>query len=100
MDQVQMMFPFSSMTANQQDNLLLPTRKKEEVLVFRTDIQNVTAVALVVNQLKQIPGVLFATVDLEDWEKILRVECDQAVPADVIELVVLQMGYKCEELAE
>ncbi len=68
------------------------------VHVFSTNIADSETASKVAKELEQLTGVFLATMDLEDWEKILRVECDPTVAVYTIELVVRQMGYTCGEL--
>lgn len=70
-----------------------------EILIFRTDIitdENLNDISV---QLNSIRGIHKWTVDLEDHEKILRVEAT-GITANEIEHAVKQMNYFCEELKD
>ncbi len=44
-----------------------------ECLVFRTNIRDKKEVKLISKSIENIPGIAEWSVDLEDWEKVLRV---------------------------
>ena len=67
-----------------------------EVLVFRTDINTDENIKDISEQLNSIRGVFKWTVDLEDHEKILRVE-SRGVTADEVTRAVKDKNYLCEE---
>lgn len=50
------------------------THKEVECLVFRTNLQTKTDVERISEAMNDLPGILDWSVDLEDWEKVLRVE--------------------------
>ena len=72
--------------------------EKCKVLVFRSNIPNMKVGKRILEQLKAVAGVNCANLDLEDWEKILRIECSAYVQASQIEYTILQLGYDCAEL--
>lgn len=49
------------------------TDQKSDCLVFRTDLQDEKAVARISEILDSLEGITEWCVDLEDWEKVLRV---------------------------
>jgi hypothetical protein len=53
----------------------------------------------VIKNLKRFSAVRRATVDLEDRDKILRVECKQLSASQIIN-IVSNYGYMCSELPE
>ncbi len=50
------------------------TDTETQCLVFRTSLQEKTDVVQITDTMNSIPGILNWSVDLEDWEKVLRVE--------------------------
>ncbi|WP_339734697.1 hypothetical protein [uncultured Sunxiuqinia sp.] len=73
---------------------------KLEVLVFRTNINNQLKVDLIIDLLSKTEGVHSIHVDLEDWEKILRIECHPGIAAKDIEIQMARLGVDCSELEE
>lgn len=50
------------------------TDTETQCLVFRTSLQDKTDVERITDTMNSIPGIQTWSVDLEDWEKVLRVE--------------------------
>lgn len=71
----------------------------DNVLVFRSNIDTDQNVALACRELLKLSGVHQATIDLDDWENVLRVVCDPVIHSDDIEKEVNNLGFECEELA-
>lgn len=69
-----------------------------QVLVFATDIATPTEAKEVAAMLKETAQVYRATTDLDDWEKVLRVECAAYTSVRYIEQCLRQAGYVCVEL--
>jgi copper chaperone CopZ len=70
----------------------------KNILVFRSNIDDTYKAAMVCTQLEKIDGVYRVNVDLDDWENILRIECDPQINEHPIRQVVSQLGYYCDEL--
>ena len=68
-----------------------------EILVFRTDLQNRKSVHAVTPHLERIEGIMRWNVDLQDVDKVLRVESVSA-SAQTIAQSLNSAGYYCEEL--
>lgn len=51
-----------------------PVIIETECLVFHTNLQTKTDVEYISEAMNNLPGILDWSVDLEDWEKVLRVE--------------------------
>ncbi|UPT65918.1 MAG: hypothetical protein M0D57_15590 [Sphingobacteriales bacterium JAD_PAG50586_3] len=69
-----------------------------EVLVFKTSVdteQHIEQLAPVLNSLIQPPSWNF---DLEDVDRILRVESDQDIANNLV-LALTEKGFLCVELA-
>ena len=54
--------------------------------------------AIVCTQLETMDGVYRVNVDLDDWENILRIECDPEINEHHIRQAASQLGYYCDEL--
>lgn len=77
--------------------LLEPPVALLEVYVFRTNIEYSRQQAAVCMAVGKLPGVLRCTVDLEDCDRVLRVECKD-VALETIAASVRSMGYFVEEM--
>ena len=67
------------------------------VEVFKTNIDKFHLSRILVKKLlKYYPGSC-ASIDLQDCDKVLRVEGSEICPDKIIELVIAD-GYKCERL--
>lgn len=68
-----------------------------EVLIFKTNIRYKKHINTVAHHITKQPGIIKWNVDLKDADKILRVETTDVHPAK-IEGLIMNAGYKCEEL--
>ena len=68
-----------------------------EILVFKTNVDDRKHVRKLFRVLKAIQGILKWNVDLEDTDRILRVEA-VSLPPRTIESVMQNAGYYCKEL--
>ncbi|HNP69276.1 MAG TPA: heavy metal-associated domain-containing protein [Aequorivita sp.] len=69
-----------------------------EVLIFGSNIDTQLKESVVKLLLQNLPGIIDISVDRENWERILRVECNPQVPSDLVVAKVRSMGFKCYEL--
>lgn len=67
------------------------------VKVFKTDIDTPKKARIIIDQLLQLHPTGRITVDLEDCDKVLRVETKQATNSDIIN-AVHKKGFECEVL--
>lgn len=67
------------------------------IKIFRTNIQTEYQVVEITNILLREFHNFKISIDLEDWEKILRVQGNRFKSED-IERIVNAYGYRCEEL--
>lgn len=74
------------------------TSKRNQVLVFCSNIDTKEAAALICNKLLKVEGVYKATIDLEDWENILRLESNPSLSIHEIEKTIINLGFECSEL--
>ncbi len=70
-----------------------------EILVFKTDARNRKRVNALTPHLENMKGIIKWNVDLQDIDKVLRIECTSISPG-VIEKSLQQAGYYCEELTD
>lgn len=70
------------------------------ILVFRSNIDDNYKAAIVCSELEKVDGIYHANVDLDDWENILRLECDPQIKEHHIRQVVSHLGLECDELEE
>lgn len=70
-----------------------------KILVFKTNIRYKKQVNAVTKHMNTIDGIVRWNVDLDDRDKILRIETNSLSPR-VIENTLLQAGYSCEELED
>jgi hypothetical protein len=68
-----------------------------EVLVFKTNVRNKKHINKVAHTLEQFRDINRWNFDLQDKDKILRIETAD-LSAKVIESSLQQAGYYCEEL--
>ena len=71
--------------------------KELKCLVFRTSLQNSMDVEKISATLDNLSGISDWHVDLDDWEKVLRIECTD-ITATAIIRVLLKNGVKAEDL--
>ena len=70
-----------------------------EVLVFKTNIRYKKEVQTIHPHINTHPGIIKWNVDLKDCDKVLRV-VSKNVPPVMIESIMQQLGYVCEELKD
>lgn len=73
------------------------SRDEEQCLVFSTSLQTEEDVNRISDTLNRLPGILEWSVDLEDWEKVLRVEVS-GVDAGTIMSVLRERGVFTREM--
>ncbi|HQT92949.1 MAG TPA: hypothetical protein PL001_13085 [Candidatus Kryptobacter bacterium] len=69
------------------------------LFIFRTNINEKPDYLRVKDSLLKRPGVRGCTIDLEDCDRVLRVECENIPVATIVQEVARQ-GFLCEELAD
>ena len=55
----------------------------DNILIFRTSIEKKQELKKIEKLFTQYPQIHVWNVDLEDWEKILRIECQGITPTDI-----------------
>ncbi len=68
-----------------------------EILVFKTNISCHEEAEKIGCMLSAEKNITRWTVDLDDVDKVLRIECEHTHPLAVIE-ILRDAGFKCEEL--
>jgi copper chaperone len=69
-----------------------------EVLVFKTNLRYKKQVSALTAHISNVPGIVRWNVDLDDVDKILRIEASAGCSARQIEDTMGEAGYYCEEL--
>ena len=69
------------------------------ILVFKTNIEDSRQVKYLSPHLKALDGIIKWNVDLNDCDKVLRVETEQLQPFAVVN-VLANAGYYCAELQD
>lgn len=68
-----------------------------EVLIFKTNITTKKKADKVASLLKVMPAVKHCNFDLEDYDKILRIEGVELQP-DVVKSLLETAGFNCQQL--
>lgn len=69
----------------------------EKCFVFRTSLKNREDVEYISGILNNLQGVIKWSVDLQDWENVLRIECKSITAATIIR-ILSEAGVSAEEL--
>lgn len=56
---------------------------ERQILIFRTSIKNARDVKHIAALFTLCPQIYKWNVDLEDWEKVLRIECQDITPTEI-----------------
>jgi hypothetical protein len=70
-----------------------------DILIFKTNLLNPQVVDRIKPHIQNISGIRRWNVDLQDIDKVLRIEAQNVSPRRV-EMVLQRAGYYCEELAD
>ena len=57
----------------------------DNILIFRTSIEKRREIKKIEKLFTQYPQIQLWNVDFEDWEKILRIECQGITPTDILD---------------
>lgn len=68
-----------------------------EVLVFKTSIQTPVEVQFLSNILDNQDGISSWSIDLDDWEKVLRIESEGISP-DEVKSILSSINIRCKQL--
>lgn len=69
-----------------------------QVLVFETNIHNQSDVEKAGFILNNYHAIQRWTVDLHDWERVLRIEASTHCSTHEVEKLISNLGYRCYEL--
>ena len=69
-----------------------------QVLVFKTNLKDNISVQKIDQYLQSVKGIYRSSVDLEDWEKVLRIECHSSIKSSQIKNILADLGYTCTDL--
>ena len=67
------------------------------ILVFKTSVSNQSDIRCLISQLNGITDIGKWNFDLEDCDKILRVECENNISNDIMR-ILNGKGFICTEL--
>lgn len=70
-----------------------------DILVFKTNIEDSKQIKYLSPHLKALNGIIKWNVDLNDCDKVLRIETEQLQPHAVVNVLV-NAGYYCTELLD
>lgn len=70
---------------------------KDSILIFRTSVARKKDIKRIGALFSQYPRIHKWSVDFEDWEKVLRIECRGMTPDEVLE-ALLGIGICAAEL--
>ena len=68
-----------------------------EILVFKTNVTSRKKVSMVASLLTSFPSIRQWNFDLDDCDKILRIEAAGLSPG-LVEQMMLKAGFDCQEL--
>ena len=68
-----------------------------EILIFKTDVSSKKKVSMIAPLLTSFPAIRGWNFDLDDCDKILRIEASGLNPTSV-ERLLLKAGFNCQEL--
>ncbi len=68
-----------------------------EILVFKTNVTSKKKVSMVAQLLTSFPSIRNWNFDLQDRDKVLRIEAAGISP-DLVETLLITAGFHCEEL--
>ena len=67
------------------------------ILVFKTNVRNKKMVRELKPVLDKITGISRWNFDITDCDRILRIECQNNISADIIQVLEIK-DFECEEL--
>ena len=56
---------------------------EEQILIFRTSVRNARDIKHIAALFTLCPQIYKWNVDIEDWEKVLRIECQGITPTEI-----------------
>jgi len=69
------------------------------ILIFKTNLHNPELVNRVKPVIQNMPGIQKWNVDIQDCDNVLRIEASE-LSAHMVEMVLQDAGYYCEELQD
>lgn len=71
---------------------------RSSILVFRTSVSTIKDVERVGTILNKCSQILTWNIDLEDWEKVLRIECGENLKTTDISMMLKNINIYISEL--
>ncbi len=68
-----------------------------QILIFRTSVSRKGDIRQIGRRFKEYPQISRWNVDFEDWEKVLRIECN-GISADNIITLLRELNIYAQEL--
>ena len=56
---------------------------EEQILIFRTSVRNARDIKHIASLFTLCPQIYKWNIDMEDWEKVLRIECQGITPTEI-----------------
>ena len=78
--------------------LLTTPKNNVKTLILRSNIKTPEDVAKVARSFNQRKNILKWSIDLDDWEKVLKVQTVHPVGYEMVQHWIEMLGYKCSEL--
>ena len=79
-------------------NTLTTPQKDLKTLILRSNIKTPEDVAKVARSFRERKNIFKWSIDLDDWEKVLKIQTIQSIGYDTIQNWMELLGYKCSEL--
>ena len=68
------------------------------ILIFRTSVSNTEDMEHLSSVLNKCPQIKTWSIDLEDWEKVLRIECSKKLESKDISMMLKDVDIYISEL--
>ena len=66
---------------------------EEQILIFRTSVRNARDIKHIAALFTLCPQIYKWNVDMEDWEKVLRIECQGITPTEISKAAISPLLY-------
>lgn len=82
----------------EEDASTFSSKKEPTCFVFKTSLQSKKEVDKISEVIESLPGILEWSVDLDNWEKVLRIVC-VGINASEIAQILRQEGVQLKKMA-
>ena len=66
---------------------------EEQILIFRTSVRNARDIKHIAALFTLCPQIYKWNVDMEDWEKVLRIECQGITPTEISKATFMRRNW-------